>query len=128
MSKIEEQLQRLDAWLASQGETPSWDGHVLAERAHIETDATGTLRLVLPCDPVIPAEYSARLEQLMRLGPSWVNLSAIGLMKGRLVVSVEWQNPAVGVSVTDVAINLSGPSRVVTQTPGWNLDRLSVEA
>ena len=127
MSNLEEHLQRLDAWLASNGETPLWDGHLLAERAYI-TGVNGAFSLVMPCDPVSPAEYSVRLEELLNLGPGWINLSAIGLMQDRLVVSVEWQNPAAGVSVTDVAINLSGPSRVVAEIPGWDLERLSRDA
>jgi hypothetical protein len=124
MSKLDEELDRLDKWLVSLGDIPPWNGHVLAEGAHIEADAAGRLRLVMPCDPVTPAEYSVRLEQILQLGPSWLNFSAIGLIRDRLVVSVEWQTPALGVSVTDVSINFSGPPRVVSATPDWDLQRL----
>ena len=122
MNTLNEQLHRLDTWLASLGETPVWNGHVLAEKAYINTDAEGGFSLVLPCDPVTPVQYSARLEELLELGPSWLNLNALGLLRGSLLVSVEWQNPAVGISASEVSINLSGPPKVVSETPTWDLD------
>ena len=125
MSKLEEELHRLDTWLASLPETPSWDGHLLAEGAHIERDGVGGFRLVMPCDPVTPEEYSVRFEQLLRLGSGSLKISALGLTHDRLVVSVELGNPAIAISVTDLSISFSGPERVVVETAGWDLEQLT---
>jgi hypothetical protein len=125
MNKLDEELNRLDQWLASLGDVPTWNGHLLAEGAHIEFDPEHGVRLVMPSNLVSPAEYSVRFARLLSFGPSWLNLSAIGIMHDRLVVSVEWQIPQLSISATDVSINFSGPPKAVSDSPDWDLGRLS---
>lgn len=61
-------------------------------------------------------EFSARFDQLVRGGYSWINLSYLGMHEGAAVVTVEVPHHAIG--APKPSINYSGPPRSVLENMG----------
>ena len=53
--------------------------------------------------------YATRFERLLAAGYSWINLSALGVLDGHLLVCVELPREPVGIPAGRTSINLSGP-------------------
>jgi hypothetical protein len=71
-------------------------------------------------------EYRARFTDLATRGWSWINLGAVGLLRGKLILEVHVPtNPPKGAKWT--SINMSGANRA-TQARGFILDGLVDEA
>lgn len=60
--------------------------------------------------------FSARFDQLVRAGYSWINLNYLGMHEGAAVVAVEVPRRATG--APKPSINYSGPSRSVLENMG----------
>jgi len=65
--------------------------------------------------------FAERFKEIVTRGHSWVNLSAVGVFEGNLLVSLE----AVSSSISEgcpTSVNLSGPMNKVRWREGWSLD------
>ncbi len=68
-----------------------------------------------------PESFSERFKEIITRGHSWVNLSAVGVLEGNLLISLE----AVSSSIHEgchTSVNMSGPMNKVRCCEGWNLD------
>ena len=63
--------------------------------------------------------YESRFRELVTSGCPWINLSAIGLLDGALIISVE-RSPDRHATRT-ASVNLSGAATFVRAIPGWDL-------
>jgi hypothetical protein len=100
------------------GPPPNADVLVVEVRAGVPVDARGRLCLVRD-DFFEPDDYESRFGELLGSGVAWINLSCLGLLNGRLVVSVEYQRSPSGPVVRAPSINYSGPPKLVLQH-GWD--------
>jgi hypothetical protein len=53
--------------------------------------------------------YASKFERLLAAGYSWINLSALGVLDGHLLVCVELPREPVGIPAGRTSVNLSGP-------------------
>ena len=60
--------------------------------------------------------FSARFDELLRAGYSWINLNYLGMHEGAAVVAVEVPRHPTG--APKPSINYSGPPRVVNESMG----------
>ena len=104
MSLLTEHLARLEDWLRRSGEAPTWTGVRFVESSHYgptDTIPTSALRTVEAFEP--------RFEALFQAGYSWINLSALSVLDGALLVSVELPRDTSSVPHGLTSVNLSGP-------------------
>ena len=118
MTTLAVHLEQLDAWLAALPGAPAWTGHLIAERAHVIAREGGRPTLVTPAPPQPATEYAARFGELLHAGYPWINLHGAGVVDGRLLVGVDFPQPA-GVPAGRTSVNLSGPTRAVQARDGW---------
>jgi len=111
-------LGYLHRWLLDLG-VPEWDDILLTE--DVVWDAQSR-RIVQLGELHTADDYRGRFTDLATRGWPWINLHALGLLNGRLILSIEL--PAyepTGASPTSV--NISGPSNWVKEH-GYSLDGL----
>jgi hypothetical protein len=78
---------------------------------------------VTPADLVAADAFAERFDQLLSLGYPWINLSAAGVLRGALLVTVE--TPTYTQADIDfTSVNASGPPALVQQRAGWRIDDL----
>lgn len=120
MGTLDVHLERLDTWLRTLPQCPSWAGHLIAENARVDRDPDGvpTLSALEPLRS--PAAYADRFEELVTRGYDRVNLHAAGILGGQLVVAVELPR-APGDHPGATSVNLSGPTHTVMHRAGWPL-------
>lgn len=106
MSVLTENLSRLEEWLRRSDDAPTWTGARFVESRNIQYGRTdtilmSTLRTVEAFEP--------RFEALLQAGYAWINLSALGVLGGELLVSVEVPRDTSSVPYGRTSVNLSGP-------------------
>jgi hypothetical protein len=106
---VDRHVSRLSRFLKRQPFCPVWSGILMAD----------DIRVSGPFDSLVaPREYAERFRLLLTSRP-WVNLHAVGILKGQLVVSVVAPAAASGARIASV--QLSGPDARVRANPGWQL-------
>ncbi|MEP7119746.1 MAG: hypothetical protein ABJE95_02505 [Byssovorax sp.] len=72
-------------------------------------------------DLVAADAFAERFDQLLSLGFPWINLSAVGLLRGALLVTVE--TPAsTRADIEFTSVNASGPPAWVQKLTDWRID------
>jgi len=105
MSALTDHLERLVTWLRELGPIPDWHGVKLIEAKDVTWAAVSKIpRVALRS----PAEYADHFDELLNRGYSWLNLSALGVLDGELIVCVELPRDTTGV-FGRTSVNLSGP-------------------
>lgn len=75
----------------------------------------------VPRSALIPArEYAERFNELLDKGYSWINMSALGVWKGSLIVVIELPSYDNNVPRDKVSVNFSGPV-IIDGKPQWDL-------
>jgi hypothetical protein len=127
-------LELLDRTLRdSHPNVPRWSGHLVVEGYEdiFRDGPAGRWAIRLPAAEPIPAEaYAPRLEELRRRAYPWINLHAVGVLRGRLLVAIELppgERREGEVAPGMTSLNLSRPFEVVRNVPGWGLETLLAE-
>lgn len=97
-------------------DVPEWQGVLITER--VEHGEAGRVLAVGPLQRA--DDFAPRFADLVRSGWPWVNLHALGILDGQLVVSVEVP-AAAPTGAHPTSVNMSGFSNHVRQR-GYRLD------
>lgn len=109
-------LERLATWLRRDGRAPPWRVVRLVESGAIKWSAISTIpRGALHS----VADYETRFGALLAMGYSWINLSALGVIDGELLVCVELPRDPTG-AFGHTSVNLSGPAFDLAGKPVWD--------
>jgi hypothetical protein len=113
-------LLRTEAFALGLPEAPRWECVMIGA----SLDLSATEQTTLSREDLVPADaFTERFAQLFSLGFPWINLSAVGVLRGALLVTVEV--PAyTRHDVWAPSINVSGPSSFVRRRVGWRIDEL----
>jgi hypothetical protein len=113
-------LLRTEAFALGLPGAPRWKSVVLGPPLELSAGKLGRISY----EEVVAADaFVERFEQLLSLGFPWINLSAAGLLRGALLVTVETAAITRG-DIRATSINISGPVAFVRQRTGWRLDDL----
>jgi hypothetical protein len=113
------QVERLETWLRSTLDAPTWTGVTFVEGFWLEQTKTA-----LPHAALVTSEiYAARFAELMSARYAWINFHAAGVLAGRLLISVELP-PGGPSNAPRTSVQLSGPFAFAAQRPGWQIDDL----
>jgi hypothetical protein len=116
MNALEEHFEQLSGWLRSRG-VPVWDEVLFTE----DLSVSPFLKQVVEADLIFSLEgFSDRFEALLNEGHNWLNLSALGILDGNLIVSVE--KPKANAGSPTTSVNQTGPPDCV-RDEGYRLDR-----
>ena len=111
MTTLEAHLSALHRVLAARGLAVPALPIAILELTPENGVQTGKVR-VTEAQLQAPVAFAERFDVLLGSGPPWINLSCMGVLRGRLVVGVElprrWETPAQHPSV-----NFSGPQASV---------------
>jgi hypothetical protein len=107
MSELQRHLERLTSWLNSRQQPLSWSCILIAEDADIKH---GTISSLSRSALATPDEYSARFEEHLNAGHSWINMNAASVIEDTLLVVIELPSYSNTVPREKVSVNLSGPS------------------
>lgn len=106
MSVLTENLARLEDWLRRSDDAPTWTAVRFVESKSIQYGPTDTI----PASALLTVEaFEPRFEALFGAGYGWINLSALGVLDGELLVSVELPRDTASVPYGRTSVNLSGP-------------------
>ena len=105
MNGLEENIQLLGKWLKTQSNAAEWNSVLIGDESnlydegklHINKEKLNTLN-----------EYKPTFESLMNKGFSWLNLSAVGVLNGVLIVCVEKPRKSGTVPLGKTSVNFSG--------------------
>lgn len=116
MGALEDHFKSLSGWLKSRG-VPAWNHLLFAE----------DLKVVPFSKQIIEAnklhsleEFSDRFEELLEEGHNWLNLTALGVLDGTLIVAIE--KPKANAGSPTTSVNQSGPPNCVRDN-GYDLER-----
>lgn len=101
-------------------DAPRWERVIIS--ASFELSATEQTTVARE-DLVQADAFTERFAQLLSLGYPWINLSAAGLLRGALLVTIEVPDHTRS-DISAPSINVSGPLAFVRQRAGWQLDDL----
>ena len=105
MNALEEKIQLLGDWLKTQKNVADWENVLIGDESSLYGD--GNLNIEKAKLKTIE-EYSSTFEALLTKGFSWLNLSAVGVLDGDLIVCVETPNNSGSVPKEKTSINFSG--------------------
>ena len=105
-STLAHHLLDLEAFLRRDGDAPCWHGLLIVEDNEIIHGPRTTIRR---SSLQAPDSFSSRFDELVALGYSWINLVGIGILDGRLIVSLEAPRQPSGLPASQVAVVTSGP-------------------
>ncbi len=111
-------LSRLDLWLRTEPDAPSWSDHRIVEQRDVRP---GHIQQVRRSDLRTVDEYAATFAALLEAGYGWINLSALGVDGSTMVVCVERPQEASGVPPGRTCVNLSGPAFGSNGRPVWSI-------
>jgi hypothetical protein len=109
-------LSKLGEMVSSLEGAPRWegivmiDGFVASEKIHRN-------------ELYEPESFKLRFKEVVTSGHTWVNLSAAGVLEGKLLISLEDASDR-AYEGCPTSVNLSGPFNFVGSLPGWSLDNL----
>lgn len=115
MKTLEEYFDNLSKWLSSHG-GPDWNDVFFSEDLRINPFKKISLK---QGEFSTLSEFSVRFSELLEEGHNWLNLSALGVLNGTLIVGVEKPTKNAGSPTTSV--NLSGPPNCVKDND-YNLE------
>jgi hypothetical protein len=108
MNRLEQEVARLTTAMAHWQPSSSWRTIRFADAVDVRyTPHSVQIPQLALCAPEV---YADRFEDHLRAGYSWINLNAVGVVDGVLIVLVELPHRPSGASYDRVAVNLSGPS------------------
>ena len=87
--------------------------------ADAPTDERGRVR-VRAAELVQEGAYASRFEELLSIGPAWLNVSCYGVHEGRLIVAIELPAAPLNRGLK-TAVNVSGPTHA-GRANGWTVD------
>jgi hypothetical protein len=116
VSSLADHLERLSAWLRRDGTAPRWRGVRLIEAKDV---VWGAVSMIPESATRSMSEYEARFDALLAVGYAWLNLSALGVLAGQLLVCVELPRDPVG-AYGRTSVNLSGPPLDMAGGPVWD--------
>lgn len=117
-SKLQGWLENLIQWLAEIAAIPPYEGYLLLE-GQASLDGRG-MKTVSRAALKSPEEYETRFEQLFQVGHFWIRMGVTGIILNKLVIQIQ-PSEGVGASSGQVAVNMAGPAKEVSERPGWTL-------
>jgi hypothetical protein len=122
---LSDALERLRAWLASLDGFPGWRDVRIIEVGP-RTDVAGIgARVWRAAEDAVrtPDAYSARFEELLGAGYSWINLSCYGLLGDVAMIAIELPRETSGIPSGKTSVNFSGPPiDVATRAVRWSAE------
>ena len=113
---LDEHLLQLRKWLVLSGSMPEWSDVLVTETTRI--NITEPLSIVVGVLYGLEV-YRPRFVELVNRGWRWINLNALGLFSGNLILSVE--TPSSEPTASTTSVNYSGPIKAVAER-GFALD------
>jgi len=115
MDIFDERLAELVSWVQSLDGCPEFDGVRLLDARGVARGVAARMSLRSPAD------FAPRFGDLHKRSLPWLNLRAVGLFEGRLLVLLE--SPADSTANRDerTQVTLAGPSDAVRQREDWAL-------
>jgi len=107
MPQLSDFVQKLGALVRNWTPTAEWHAVRFVESSDV--DYSEPVPRVSEPELMTMESFQHRFESAVRSGYAWVNLSALGVLDGSLVVALERPRAATGALRTSV--NLSGPAR-----------------
>lgn len=114
------ELLRTEALALGLAGAPRWGSVIIS--GPLELFPTLPTRIT-SADLIAAAAFAERFDQLLSLGFPWINLSAAGVLRGALLVTVETATYTQA-SIDFTFVNPSGPPVLVQQRVGWRIDDL----
>jgi len=114
ISQLEDMANTLD-------DVPDWDGILLTEGFIARNDNQQINRGNL----YEPDFFITRFDEVVASGHSWVNLSFVGVLEGKLLISLEDVSSSI-IEGCSTSVNLSGPLNLIRSRHGWNLDNITI--
>jgi hypothetical protein len=115
MKTLEEYFDSLSKWLSSHG-VPAWNNVLFSEDLRIDPFNKKSLN---QSEFTSLTEFSDRFNELLKEGHNWLNLGALGILNGALIVSVE--KPKFNAGSATTSVNQSGPPNCVKDND-YNLE------
>jgi len=100
---------------------PDWDG-ILVTEGLIASDENQKINRN---DLYDHDSFNLRFKEIVTSGYTWVNLSIVGVLEGKLLISLEDTSSSI-VEGCSTSVNLSGPLNLICSRPGWNLDNIVI--
>jgi len=105
MKGLEENIQMLEEWLKTQSNAIEWNNVLIGDESSLYNE--GKLQIKKEKLNTLSA-FKPIFKSLMAKGFSWVNLSAVGVLNGELIVCVEKPNDSGRVPQGKTSVNFSG--------------------
>jgi len=104
MATLAKHVSRLTSWLEGIGVTRNWSTVLLVDDKAV---FDGSKLRIDPEELKTEDGYTARYDELVAAGYSWIHLNALGTLDATLVVTVAWPRDSSGVGVEHIAMNVS---------------------
>lgn len=105
MKDLEDNIQQLAGWLKTQSTVADWSKVLVGE----ESDLYKNGKLSINEEKLKTIEqFKPIFESLLKKGYSWLNLNAVGVLNGDLIICVEKPNKSGSIPKEKLSINFSG--------------------
>lgn len=106
MTTLQNHIEHLEDWLKENNPNSIWDGILIGDESDIYCE--GKISSDLDNKLLTPSQYESKFISLLNGGYSWLNLSAVGISEGKLIICVEKPAHSSGLKSEQVSINFSG--------------------
>jgi hypothetical protein len=107
MTQLADFAQKLESFVQEWRPTVEW--HELRFIESSEVDYSKPIPCVSAAELMTMEDFQHRFESALHSGYPWVNLTALGVLEGMLVVALE--RPRTGTGALQTSVNMSGPTR-----------------
>ncbi len=108
---LKKYIEGLEIWLHSNNPNSNWNDVLIVDEADLYKEG----KIIKNFSEVLSSlnDYEHNFIQLIHEGYSWLNLSAVGIFKGNLVVCVEKPAHPSGLKKEQLSVNYSGNTKTL---------------